>query len=67
MSPKRCAAANGATNPELISRGVNSRFTATAANPKVVASAKGMANHANPPTKNPGTTERGRDAIARCQ
>lgn len=45
-SPEISDAAVGATSPLSICSGVRETLVATAANPRVVASANGMANHA---------------------
>jgi hypothetical protein len=66
-SPKISDAAVGATSPLSICSGVRETLVATAANPRVVASANGMANHARPPIRKPFTADLGLAAIAFCQ
>ena len=57
----------GATSPLSICSGVRETLVATAASPRVVARANGMANHARPPIRNPFTADLGLAAIAFCQ
>ena len=66
-SPIKLAAAVGATSPRPISSSVSVTPVATAANPSVVASVNGIANHARPPMRNPPTADFGLAATALCQ
>ena len=66
-SPIRFDAAVGATSPNPISFSVNVTPVAMAANPSVVASVNGIANHASPPMMNPPVAAFGLDAMALCQ
>jgi hypothetical protein len=65
-SPRIGEAAVGATSPLSICSGLKVTLVATAAKPKVVANANGMANHARPPIRNPFTADLGLASLLIC-